>query len=443
MSRLSSALILLENRKKDAASLTSLQLTHRALSDIHVLADFRNLERLDLSSNNLSSLEGLHSCINLKWLCVVQNKLKSLKGVEGLSKLMVLNAGHNQLQSMDGVRSLYLLRALILNDNNITFIGRLDGLQQLNTLVLSRNPINDLGDSLVKLKSITKLSLSNCQVQAIGPSLRFSVNLKEVRLAHNEITTLPAELARNAKIQILDLGGNLISKLRDMEVLFSLTNLKNLNLQGNPIAEKAKLDKKVRKLLPSLQVFNGKPVDKSVKTEISRKDASGDSNDVNHPIEDVAKTEAKASKKLPKENVSGQHKNDEAPSKKFLFDGIGKKSKKQSKKSGKMDHEKSIDNQNQITDLSTVDEALKPVGIDDAEIPFAEVVLSETTRDPPDNSRKKRKHQSAEDAISLSGLVSVPKKKKKTRSSGVNVSTLHILSTTSEVGVGGQSSWDA
>ncbi|XP_068660398.1 uncharacterized protein [Aristolochia californica] len=462
MSSLSSAQILLENQKSDAASVTSLQLTHRALSDTRILSDFANLERLDLSCNNLSSLEGLCSCINLKWLCLVQNKLKSLKGVEGLSKLTVLNAGRNQLRSMDEVRSLSSLRALILNDNNIAFIGRLDGLEQLNTLVLSRNPINDIGDSLVKLKSITKLSLSNCQVQTIGSSLMFSVNLKEVRLAHNEITTLPVELAHNVKIQNLDLGSNLIAKLVDIEVLSSLRNLKIVNLQGNPISEKAKLDKKIRKLLPSLQIFNGKPVGRSDKNDISREQVSRGTMDVNHPIEDVALAEAKylkikkqnASEELPKEKVSGQQKNDVSPSKNYPVDVVEKMSKKQRKKSDKMGYEKSMGNRNQKSDLnlenigkkvksSTVDATGRMVGIDDAEIPFAEVVLSETTCNPQDDSRKKREHRSAEDAKSLSGLVSVPKKKKKARSADMSVSTFGFLSTTSEVGVGGPSSWDA
>ncbi|THG00882.1 hypothetical protein TEA_009772 [Camellia sinensis var. sinensis] len=61
----------------------------------------------------------------------------------------------------------------------------LDQLKELNTLVLSRNPINKLGESLVKVKSITKLSLSNCQLQAID-SLKSCTELKELRLAHND-----------------------------------------------------------------------------------------------------------------------------------------------------------------------------------------------------------------------------------------------------------------
>ncbi|KAH7561271.1 hypothetical protein JRO89_XS10G0203700 [Xanthoceras sorbifolium] len=187
MTRLSADNLLKEHQTRDPNSITSLTLTHKALSDVSCLSDFKNLERLDLSFNNLSSLEGLKSCVNLKWLSVVQNKLQSLKGIEGLSNLNVLNAGKNKLQSMDGVQSLVGLRALILNDNEIVSMCRLDQMKDLNTLVLSRNPISEIGVSLLKAKSITKLSLSNCQVQMVGSSLKFCSELKELRLAHNDI----------------------------------------------------------------------------------------------------------------------------------------------------------------------------------------------------------------------------------------------------------------
>ncbi|KAK9999645.1 hypothetical protein SO802_019248 [Lithocarpus litseifolius] len=262
MTRLSSEQALKESKTSDPNSVTSLKLTCKALSDVSCLSDFTNLERLDLSFNNLTSLQVLEACVNLKWLAVVQNKLESLNGIEALSKLTVLNAGKNKLRSMDEIKSLVSLRALILNDNEITSICKLDQMSDLNTLVLSRNPIREIGESLVKVKSITKLSLSNCQLHSIGSSLKYCTELKELRLSHNSIRTLPAELARNKKLQNLDLGNNAIIRWSDLEVLASLVNLKNLNLQGNPVAEKDKLAKKIKEVLPNLKIFNTKPADK-------------------------------------------------------------------------------------------------------------------------------------------------------------------------------------
>ncbi|XP_030956723.1 structural maintenance of chromosomes protein 2 isoform X2 [Quercus lobata] len=247
MTRLSSEQVLKESETSDPNSVTSLKLSCKALSDVSCLSDFTNLERLDLSFNNLTSL---------------QNKLESLNGIEALSKLTVLNAGKNKLRSMDEIKSLVSLRALILNDNEIISICKLDQISDLNTLVLSRNPICEIGESLVKVKSITKLSFSNCQLHTIGSSLKYCTELKELRLSHNSIRTLPAELARNKKLQNLDLGNNAIIRWSDLEVLASLVNLKNLNLQGNPVAEKGKLAKKIKEVLPNLKIFNTKPADK-------------------------------------------------------------------------------------------------------------------------------------------------------------------------------------
>ncbi|XAR60165.1 hypothetical protein NMG60_11033422 [Bertholletia excelsa] len=266
MTVLSCKQVLEDKKTRDASSITALSLNHKALSDVSCLSEFTNLERLDLSYNNLTSLEALKSCVNLKWLSVVQNKLQSLKGIEMLSKLTVLNAGKNKLKSMDEVRSLASIRALILNDNEIVSIGRLDQMKEFNTLVLSRNPVSKIGESLIKVKSITKLSLSNCQLQSID-SLKFCTELKELRLAHNDIRTLPSELACNAKLQHLDIGNNLVTSWSDIKVLSALLNLKNLNLQGNPILEKDKLAKKIRKLVPNLQIFNAKPIDKMTKND--------------------------------------------------------------------------------------------------------------------------------------------------------------------------------
>ncbi|KAK8970435.1 hypothetical protein KSP40_PGU010939 [Platanthera guangdongensis] len=172
MTRLSMEQITLQNENRDVGSVTSLQLSYRALSDVshmfsHIrrrlcsrpggvlrlfyffglfsfwitllvkvscLSNYQNLEKLDLSYNCLTSLEGLSVCVNLKWLQVFENKLATLKGVESLSKLTVLNAGRNKLEKMDEIYGLKNLRALILNDNNISSICKLGQMKYLNTL---------------------------------------------------------------------------------------------------------------------------------------------------------------------------------------------------------------------------------------------------------------------------------------------------------------------
>ncbi|KAL4577279.1 hypothetical protein LXL04_013385 [Taraxacum kok-saghyz] len=85
-------------------------------------------------------------------------------------------------------------------------------------------------------------------------------------------SALPSELARNTKLQNLDLGNSLIMRWSDLKIVSSLTSLKNLNLVGNPVAEKDVLAKKIKNLVPSLQIFNARPIDKVVKNVVDVED---------------------------------------------------------------------------------------------------------------------------------------------------------------------------
>ncbi|KAF8403338.1 hypothetical protein HHK36_011440 [Tetracentron sinense] len=455
MTRLRSGQILEENKNHDPNSITVLMLNHKALSDVSCLNDFKNLEKLDLGFNNLSSLEGLRSCVSLKWLSVLQNKLQSLKGIEGLSNLTVLNAGRNKLRSMDEVRSLISLRALILNDNEIASICRLDQLKDLGTLVLSRNPIHDIGESLIKVKSITKLSLSNCQLQTIGSSLMSCVDLKEVRLAHNEIMTLPAEMAYNIKLQNLDLGNNLITSWSELKVLSSLHDLKNLNLQGNPITEKDKLAKKIKTLVPKLQIFNAKPLDRSYTNEkISKKDLEG------HRIDDSSlnRVTVEVGNKVEREHPRGNKKSKksilsqsiEIPSSDNGRDpNVGKEVKREKPNTNEKHSKKDVSSYDR--DDAFVEKELKRKSkkverseldmIDDGETPFLELVISGSAQNPKDGG-KKMNHKAVQDNT-FDGLVTFPAKRKKTtKSLAMDPSALLFLSPATEVGMGGPSAWD-
>lgn len=444
MTRLSSKQILQDNQTDDHNAISALSLNHKALSHISCLADFKNLERLDLSFNNLTSLQDLKLCVNLKWLSVLQNKLQSLEGIEELSKLTVLNAGKNKLRSMDEVRSLVSLRALILNDNEIGSICRLDRMKDLNTLVLSRNPVHEIGESLVKLKSITKLSLSKCQIQSIGSSLKSCIELKELRLAHNDIKTLPAELAYNTKLQNLDLGNNLITSWSDLKVIRSLVNLKNFNLQGNPIAVKEKLAKKTKRLLPNLQIFNARPTDKITKYE------KGDKVD-DFPLNVATELEVKKKDKRDHGRAEkNKHNSMTESGLAHLVNGdldVEKELKKKKRKANdeakkkvpilKEDHtmvERELNKKARKVERGGLS------AIDDGETPFMELFAAETAENSK-YSVEDRTDKAFQDSNSAGGSVSLGAKKKKTKRRGISPS-IQLLSLPVEVGLGGPSTWD-
>ncbi|KAJ4845131.1 hypothetical protein Tsubulata_018387 [Turnera subulata] len=486
MTRLTTQQVLKDKNTKDPNSITSLTLTHKALSDVSCLGEFTNLERLDLSSNNLTSLQGLGSCVNLKWLSVVQNKLESLKGIESLSKLTVLNAGKNKLKSVAEVKSLVSLRALILNDNEIVSLCKLDQLKELNTLVLSRNPIREIGESLVKVKSLSKLSISHCQIQTIDSSLKSCIELKELRIAHNDIKTLPADLDHNKKLQILDLGNNVLTSWSDVKVLKSLVDLKNLNLQGNPIAENDKVAKKVQKFLPHLHILNARPIGKSTKNAIGevndfslnpaselevqqqeRKDQGRKKKSSKHEADqnksrdfdnagevDVAngfeqETETTMVKLSKKEEVATFKRDDNMIEKKL-------KRKKSQEQESTNEFEKEIDlkeKRKKTEDKGIKDDntaaAKKPKKsreklnmldiIDNKEVSFADFFSADASASPEHDGEKKIVNKAVEGMNSQSGLVAVSGKKKKSKNKGVG--NVLQLPSAIEVGMGGPSTW--
>ncbi|MBA0736052.1 hypothetical protein Gogos_009643, partial [Gossypium gossypioides] len=487
---------------------------------VSCLAEFENLERLDLAFNNLTSLQGLKSCVNLKWLSVVQNKLQTLEGIEGLTKLTVLNAGKNKLRSMEEVKPLVNLRALILNDNEIVSIRGLDDMKDLNTLVVKNmvlyiwelsvgmgstsrlvcilcskskfefevvkniesrllewevlpdwNPITEIGNSLVKLKSITKFSASNCQIQAIESSLKCCVELKELRLAHNDIKSLPSELSCNKKLQNLDLGNNLISQWSELKALDSLVHLKNLNLQGNPLAEKDKLAKKVKRLLPNLHIFNARPIDKSIKnkegeivniashsTDIHMEEKTGqkrkmnpeflvsvEKQDVNH---DSNATAFDTEKELKRKKKKGNDKlSTEVPIAEddVVVEKEEKKKKPKVEQKGRKTNDKFSTSMHE--DVTTGEEKPKRKKklekraeldiIDDAGASFSELFATDVA-DPIQDGKRKIIDRASQDTKSSDSLVTYPVKKKKSKHA---VLAELELTPAIEVGMGGVSTW--
>lgn len=256
MVKLTLELITSTNEGASLSSITVLSLPCKNIHKLAALGIFEKLVRLDLSGNRLRSVEALSNCKSLKWLSVSGNRLASLQGIGGLSNLIVLNGSRNEITSMDDIKSLAQLQALILNDNQISSIGQLDQLSSLNTLILSRNPVRFLGAALNKVASLTKVSLSDCQLQDVGV-LKHCVILRELRLAHNKLCILPKELKENIQLHIIDVGNNCLENWSDIEVLSLLPSLENLNLRGNPLCRGPNYESEVKRRLPSLQVLDG------------------------------------------------------------------------------------------------------------------------------------------------------------------------------------------
>ncbi|XP_039031190.1 protein tilB homolog isoform X2 [Hibiscus syriacus] len=314
------------------------------------------------------------------------------------------------------------------------------------------------------------MTLGSCSLhlQAIESSLKCCVELKELRLAHNDIKSLPVELSYNKKLQNLDLVNNIITRWSELKALDSLINLKNLNLQGNPIAEKDKLTKKVKRLLPNLQIFNGRPIDKSVKNKDGETiDIASHSMDYTEDIYVEDKKGQKRKKNLEFQvSVEKQYVNhDNAPDLEGDDIVVEKKEKKKSKGEkenlSRLDAEKNMTQKGRKTNdkHSKKEVSVHEVGIageekqkkkktleklaeldiiDDSGAFFTELFATDAA-DPIEDGKRKIVDRASQEMKSSGHSVTYPAKKKK----GKHAMLAGLqLSPTIEVGMGGASTWD-
>ncbi|XP_039031189.1 protein tilB homolog isoform X1 [Hibiscus syriacus] len=314
------------------------------------------------------------------------------------------------------------------------------------------------------------MTLGSCSLhlQAIESSLKCCVELKELRLAHNDIKSLPVELSYNKKLQNLDLVNNIITRWSELKALDSLINLKNLNLQGNPIAEKDKLTKKVKRLLPNLQIFNGRPIDKSVKNKDGETiDIASHSMDYTEDIYVEDKKGQKRKKNLEFQvSVEKQYVNhDNAPDHEGDDIVVEKKEKKKSKGEkenlSRLDAEKNMTQKGRKTNdkHSKKEVSVHEVGIageekqkkkktleklaeldiiDDSGAFFTELFATDAA-DPIEDGKRKIVDRASQEMKSSGHSVTYPAKKKK----GKHAMLAGLqLSPTIEVGMGGASTWD-
>ena len=169
----------LEEELKDPKAVKRLRLHNGEFSDLpEEIGLFINLEYLELSFNNLESLPGV--------VCKLEN----------LQKLHIRN---NKL--------------IELNEN-------MDSLKRLKMIHMPGNPAIDsvkVFQQLSRLPKLEKLSLGDCGVRAIDPSISKFSNLRVLHLYGNLISELPEEIYGLRKLQVLDLLRNPIEIGKNVE----------------------------------------------------------------------------------------------------------------------------------------------------------------------------------------------------------------------------------
>lgn len=150
----------------------------------------------------------------LRWLDLSLNQIAEAPQLR-LPKLCVLNLARNSLTSLrpDCLEHLSNLRELDLSHNSLSCLPELPGLERLSTLNLRGNRLE------------------------IVQGLERLCGLRTLNVASNQLTDI-LQLADATSLTTLDLSGNLLDDLMEVrDVLLCLTQLTELKLLQNPIAE--------------------------------------------------------------------------------------------------------------------------------------------------------------------------------------------------------------
>ncbi|MBN3316154.1 LRIQ1 protein, partial [Atractosteus spatula] len=183
-------------------------------------------------------LGGLESLKKLQRLVLSHNQLISTKGLKDVATLLHLDCSYNHLTEIEGIENCALLCTLKLQGNNLTEPPSL-----VNHVLMKELYIDD--------NSITSLeSLSACWLPL----------LQVLSLSQNSLTHIPP-LLDFLSLKELDVSCNCISELRDVHLsLEGSTNLREINLTGNPIQQETNWRSSLQKILPGLKKINGEPI---------------------------------------------------------------------------------------------------------------------------------------------------------------------------------------
>eukprot|EP00056_Hartaetosiga_gracilis_P021560 m.24857 g.24857 ORF g.24857 m.24857 type:complete len:571 (-) comp9142_c0_seq1:19-1731(-) len=158
--------------------------------------------------------------------------------------------------------------------NSLGRIGQL--LPNLKELRLSGSNISTIRDLGTSLRNVTVLWLAKCNLSDLN-GISMMPSLQELYLAFNHIS-MCAPLSICENLQIIDLEGNNISDISQVEFLGLLPSLSSLTLEGNPFINSCKSVKvyreRVFQALPTLSSLDDVPIGAEVnESELSSSDS--------------------------------------------------------------------------------------------------------------------------------------------------------------------------
>ncbi|XP_025020867.1 leucine-rich repeat-containing protein 23 [Python bivittatus] len=233
-----------------AHAFVKLEVKEKELTDITLIQNFIHLRYVDLSDNLLRDLSPLAFLTHLLWLKVDNNRLISAI-IEELPYLQIASFANNHIKDSNGIVH-PRLTSLNLRGNAIELISGLNPniLSNLHTLELRGNALKSTaGLYLPKLKNLYLAQNAIFHLE----DLENLEQLTTLHLRDNMIEVLDGFSNNMKSLQYLNLRGNAVVQIQELEKLQVLPMLRALIMLDNPCSDESEYRIEALVLLPHLE----------------------------------------------------------------------------------------------------------------------------------------------------------------------------------------------
>eukprot|EP00192_Tetraselmis_astigmatica_P008052 CAMPEP_0117679758 /NCGR_PEP_ID=MMETSP0804-20121206/17982_1 /TAXON_ID=1074897 /ORGANISM="Tetraselmis astigmatica, Strain CCMP880" /LENGTH=671 /DNA_ID=CAMNT_0005489195 /DNA_START=489 /DNA_END=2504 /DNA_ORIENTATION=- len=193
------------------------------------------------SSGNSASIDDDGSTDMEVFLAEQQDEVNAFKRVAGCQDISTLTI---------------LCMTVDTSELSISRIGQ--HMPSLVELKLNHSHILSVRDLGTGLKNLQVLWLSRVGLQRLD-GVSAMPSLRELYVSFNHITTLEA-VQGIERLEVLDLEGNCITDLKEIEILGLCSRLEDVALEGNPIALQPEYRTHVARMVPQLKLLDDRPV---------------------------------------------------------------------------------------------------------------------------------------------------------------------------------------
>lgn len=164
---------------KNAAGLTSLDISGKGLTDVSVVAFMKNLTTLNISNNKVSDISAVKGLTALTKLNIAQNTVTDISAVAALTALDTLNISKNAVNDLGAIKDLPALKTLRADNNQIAKAFAVSNVKTLNSVNLNNNKIENLAP-LAKNKKLKELKVKGNPVKNCPDGNKVEVKGKEI-----------------------------------------------------------------------------------------------------------------------------------------------------------------------------------------------------------------------------------------------------------------------